>query len=177
MKCIILFVLCAALHYLVVTSYKIQYIESVQRDYYTYFNLSLSKELENKRIFIHHGPTTEEKFLIEYQLGNKTILDLRTYYFSRKNRVYTTTDQGIFFPKQSIKDILKFIYFRKDYDIILTDLGFLFFDYIKIENQPHLYIKMMLRGQSCAKFRGILLDLHELRILTSALNTYVEFDG
>ena len=132
--------------------------------------------MENKRVFIHHGPSTEEKFLIEYNIGNKTILDLRSYYFSRKNRAYSTTDQGIFFPKQSIKDILKFIYFRKDFDIILTDLGFLFFDYLNIENQQHLSIKMLLRGQGCAQFRGILLDSQELRILTSALNTYEDFD-
>lgn len=167
-----LLILCFLLNTIVESFLQINYIDSVRKDYELYFNTTLDASKRANRIFINEKSGIEDKFLIEYKLDNQSILDLRLYYYSQPKLTYKSTDQGVFFPKKSIKDILRFLYSNTYDEIIPTDIGFLYFDYIVINNEVYLYIKMLQRVYDVAKFRGILLNSVEVQVFTAALNAF-----
>lgn len=150
--------------------FDIQYSDDVQNEFSGYFNYTLNESTRMNRLSLNAQRNNETIFLIEYKFGNIPIIDIRLYYYTIENFTHHVTDNGVFFPKRSINDILRFIYSTSNYECYLTDIGFLHLNNIVIDDQIYLNIKMQHIIYRDTKFRGIVLTPLEVRTLTSTLN-------
>lgn len=162
----------ALLNVIVSSVLDIEYGESVRQEYSKYFNTTLDSSKRNHRISLNENSPDAKLLLIEYKLWHMSIFDLRQYYYSIEKLTFFTTDQGVFFPKSAIREILRFIYSTKNNEVITTDIGFLHLNNIVIDGDLCLNIKMQHIFYDETKFRGLLLNPVEIRVLTSALNAF-----
>lgn len=156
-----------------IESYVFKIPESVRKDYKIYFNSTFENDIiEENRYLASMENCKDDIYLTEYRIGNQTVFDLRKYTFKLdKDFVYTATDHGVFFPKNSARDIKKFIHSGTKSEIILTDYGFLFFNRISIANEYFLSIKMLKRGYHRAIFRGLILNFDNMFNFAGLLNS------
>lgn len=158
-----------------VESYVFVISESVRQDYKIYFNSTFENEIiEQNRYLVTLENCKTDIFLTEYEIGNRTVLDLRIYTFKLDlDFIYTATDHGIFFPENSARDIKRFIHSGLKSEILLTDYGFLFFNRIEIANQYFLSIKMLKRGHHRAIYRGLIMTFDDMLNFAVLLNTSI----